>query len=505
MDAMVTRGLALGELVAAVGGRLLSVAVASAGARVDDVVVAESAPSTWGQSGDLVLGIGVDTREAAVALVAAAAEHGAVPVLRRAVARRREVRTAARRAGGGLLELSDHASWAHLLWLVRGILDRTAEAAGLPVEGPVHDELMALADGCAALLGGPVTIEDPQSRVLAYSARQETADRTRVSTIIGRRVPDEVLAGLRSRGVFRRLARETEPFFLPPAADGSMGARLVVPVRIGREWLGSIWAVVDGPPATALWRPLQQTAAVVALHLLRLRSEADLARRLAADQLRTVLTGGGGADAIDGWTTGPWRVVALLGASADLWEAGLRRSGWRRPLLTTVDDEPCVVVDVAGGRGEPGSWAWLQAAVPGLALDPTAVRVGAGSAVSHPADLPRSRSEASEVARAVTAGVATLEELWAEVTLARAAAGVRSAGAIGPLATGGTLSPELRRTLAAWLDHPGDPRAAAGALHVHPNTVRYRLRQLTEHLGEDTLADPAARLALRLQLRVEGY
>ena len=37
----------------------------------------------------------------------------------------------------------------------------------------------------------------------------------RVSTIVGRRVPEEVLASLRARGVFRPLARSSEPVLVP--------------------------------------------------------------------------------------------------------------------------------------------------------------------------------------------------------------------------------------------------------------------------------------------------
>ena len=55
-------------------------------------------------------------------------------------------------------------------------------------------------------------------------------------------------------------------------------------------------------------------------------------------------------------------------------------------------------------------------------------------------------------------------------------------------------------TLAAWLDHLGEARLAADALNVHVQTVRYRLGQLRELLGDD-LDDPAARLELTLALR----
>jgi len=55
-------------------------------------------------------------------------------------------------------------------------------------------------------------------------------------------------------------------------------------------------------------------------------------------------------------------------------------------------------------------------------------------------------------------------------------------------------------TLLAWLDHQGNVPAAARALHVHPQTVRYRFGQLREAFG-DALEDPRARFELMLALR----
>jgi hypothetical protein len=59
----------------------------------------------------------------------------------------------------------------------------------------------------------------------------------------------------------------------------------------------------------------------------------------------------------------------------------------------------------------------------------------------------------------------------------------------------------LLETLGAWLDAHGEARPAAAALHVHVQTVRYRLGQLRDLLG-DALDDPGARLELALALRV---
>jgi hypothetical protein len=58
----------------------------------------------------------------------------------------------------------------------------------------------------------------------------------------------------------------------------------------------------------------------------------------------------------------------------------------------------------------------------------------------------------------------------------------------------------LRATLRAWLDHPGQVTRVAADLHVHPQTVRYRVAQLRELFGE-RLDDPEARFELGLALR----
>jgi hypothetical protein len=61
----------------------------------------------------------------------------------------------------------------------------------------------------------------------------------------------------------------------------------------------------------------------------------------------------------------------------------------------------------------------------------------------------------------------------------------------------------LQATLRAWLDRPGQVQAVAGELGVHPQTVRYRLKQLRDLFGE-RLEDPDARFELSLALRAAG-
>jgi hypothetical protein len=77
----------------------------------------------------------------------------------------------------------------------------------------------------------------------------------------------------------------------------------------------------------------------------------------------------------------------------------------------------------------------------------------------------------------------------------------RALGKLRDLPAGGSMRAE--ETLRAWLDAHGDVTATAALLHVHPQTVRYRLAGLRDLLG-DAMDDPVRRLELALALRFPG-
>jgi DNA-binding PucR family transcriptional regulator len=63
------------------------------------------------------------------------------------------------------------------------------------------------------------------------------------------------------------------------------------------------------------------------------------------------------------------------------------------------------------------------------------------------------------------------------------------------LARDGSLLPSVQE----YLDRFGDVRAAAAALHIHPNTLRYRIRR-AEQVLDMRLTDPEDRLLLQVEL-----
>ncbi|NUP63511.1 MAG: helix-turn-helix domain-containing protein, partial [Nonomuraea sp.] len=135
-----------------------------------------------------------------------------------------------------------------------------------------------------------------------------------------------------------------------------------------------------------------------------------------------------------------------------------------------------------------------------------------GRVAARPAELRRSRSDADRALRVLRSGrvdrhAARLSDVWAASLLLDVADRVAadddlSTGPVTRLrAYDAEHSTALTQTLAAWLDTFGDVIAAAAAVHVHPNTFRYRLRRLAEVGGID-LADPEARFEAMLHLRL---
>lgn len=502
----------LRRVVDRVGPTLLhAVALPDADRGVADVVIAERGPHPHVGTGDLVLAIGGDSPDEAVELLRQCAERGAAAVLLKPpLSRRAAVRKEAAAAGIGLVEVAAKASWAQLVWLLRTVLDALVEESDDTGPSGAEADLFRLADAAASVVDAPVTIEDTHSRVLAYSARQDLTDPARVSTIMGRRIPDDVLARFRSRGVFRELSQGRQTIFVPAQRDGTL-PRLIVPIRMGGELLGSMWAVVDGPVSDERAAAFADAAPVVAVHLLRRRAHVDAHRRAAEELLRGVLDGSASprrAVAELGLADTAHRVVAVdTGRSSESSPEGLRLALLERIGKRIGASPPACVLAGTLYLVVPAARADWDTLSGMLGKGP--LRAAAGSAQTV-GELARSRAEADEALGLLRAGVITgpvvaFDEVWTALALHRVAVAAGGSGAVelGPLSVlrehDERKNTEYIDTLYAWLRYPGDPRNAARELAIHPNTLRYRLRKLLDLTNLD-LDDPDVRLALIAQL-----
>ncbi|OLF08603.1 PucR family transcriptional regulator [Actinophytocola xanthii] len=485
----------------------------------------------------LVLGIGLRDPDEIAALLAELGRHDAAGlVLRAPVVVSRELAAAAAGSGVALLALTRGASWAQLAALLRALLAEgdVGEVAGETLGGMPSGDLFALANAIAALIDAPVTIEDRSSRVLAFSGRQDEADPSRVETILGRQVPERYSRLLADRGVFRELYRSDRPVYVEPLLEGLVTLpRVALAVRAGDEVLGSIWAAVREPLSEERTLALCDAARLVALHMLRIRAGADVERRLRTDLLSTALEGGVGArEALDRLGLGDQPVVvlalALVGSGTD---AGLVTERQRisdglamhlsavhpRCAAALVGDVTYGLVPVSreSAAGEHAADGAVRVAADFLERVGDRVRavVGVGTVAQDAAGLVEARASADRALRVLRAGsgdgrrVARLADVHVEALVLElrdlvAARGDRPTGPVAKLfAYDERHGTHLVETLRAWLDAFGDVAVASAALYVHPNTFRYRLRRLAEVGGLD-LADPEARFAAMLQLRV---
>ena len=485
----------------------------------------------------IVLGVGVTTpEEITEALAELRSARAAALVIRSPVSVTDEVTATSRRAEIPVIGLAPGAAWIQLASMLRTLLadDALGDIRSDSLGGVASGDLFALANSITALIDVPVTIEDRNSRVLAFSARQDEADSSRVETILGRQVPERFTRSLIDKGVFGELYASDEPVWIhPEPPNPDQLPRVAVAVRAGDEILGSIWAAVREPLSEDRLHALSDAAKLVALHMMTIRNGEDVARRLQADLVATALGGGAGTrDALRRLRLMNRGVVVLamdlIGAEEDTIASDADRAAERQRLaagfamhlsashprsaVALVGDVCYALVPIPDGTAAPDhitrvSRDFLNRSVSG----PRAV-IGIGTVAHDPDELARARTNADRALRVLVeerkpGQIAHFEDVHMQSLLLdlRDLVWARGDEPSGPVARliahDREHNSQLVDTLRAWLDAFGDVPTAAAALYVHPNTFRYRLKRVTEVGGID-LTDPEARLAALLQLRV---
>ncbi|MEH7009530.1 PucR family transcriptional regulator [Neobacillus niacini] len=105
------------------------------------------------------------------------------------------------------------------------------------------DTLEEFADMVSEVLRCPITIEDSNHRLLAYSTHDDRTDPARIATIIGRRVPEKVINSLWKEGVIPSLLKSREPVRVKTVDEIGLGNRVAVSIWKNDEVLGFIWAL----------------------------------------------------------------------------------------------------------------------------------------------------------------------------------------------------------------------------------------------------------------------
>ncbi|EOO70322.1 hypothetical protein IIC_04764 [Bacillus cereus VD021] len=105
------------------------------------------------------------------------------------------------------------------------------------------DSLDEFADIVSEILQCPITIEDVNHRLLAYSTHDERTDPARIGTIMGRRVPEKVINNLWKEGIIPDLLKNREPIRVKKRDDIGLGNRVAISIWNKEDVLGFIWAL----------------------------------------------------------------------------------------------------------------------------------------------------------------------------------------------------------------------------------------------------------------------
>jgi DNA-binding PucR family transcriptional regulator len=123
------------------------------------------------------------------------------------------------------------------------ILERQPENND-PFKGPFRS-LEDVADRISETLGCPITIEDSNHCILAYSTHDDNVDPARIATIMRRKVPDNVIKSLWKKGVIPQLFDSDNPVIIPAIEEVGLGKRVAISVWKNKEIIGFIWAQMN--------------------------------------------------------------------------------------------------------------------------------------------------------------------------------------------------------------------------------------------------------------------
>jgi DNA-binding PucR family transcriptional regulator len=526
------------------GTSLLEVAHADDGALtmpVSGLVLLDSADPPLFRAGCVVLANGITEEHTITDLLRhLGSKRAAALIVRSPVPSSPNINAAAVESGVALIGLARGAAWLHAASLIDSVLHADEPGGGPALPGGLpSSDLFAFANAVSALLNASVTIEDTRSRVLAFSTDVgEEMDQARVTSILGRQVPLEYSRILAERGIFRKLYESDEPILIAPrTADLAVFSlpRVAVGIRAGTEPLGSIWVMTRELLTEAQLAALSDAAKLAALHLLRLRAEVDAPRRLRSDLVSRALAGTADSEAALealGLHNVMVCVLAMRSVGSDTGHPSPEPNTQRHAERERVIDALAVHLGTADARSAVAMVGETCYALLPVSEHDTGKRamevastflerirakgdllVGIGSSARGSSGIAQSRSEAEQVLRVLADSpeslprVARLFDVQTQSVLLdlRDLGRVRRRFPSGPMeflaAYDAANKGSLVETLRTWLDTFGDMAATSAALHVHPNTLRYRLRRISEVANLD-LNDADARFSAMLALRL---
>ncbi len=390
------------------------------------------------------------------------------------------------------------------------------------------DSLQTLAELISEVMGSPVTIEDEAHRLLAYSMHDPNTDPARIATIIGRRVPEHVQRALYESGAMQKLQDSPEPQHIEQLSEVGLSRRMAISVWHYDEIVGYIWLLeYEGSYTEQQLELFRQGARIAAGQIMqqqRRQQHIDLLRRLLSGRFQSEQEAAQQAKE-SGIELFTHHYVLLLEHDHQP-----EMNGWVERMIQAASEyairvplhmqEPSRLVLLCGFESAALSAHYTDpsaliramiARASELLPDQEELYLVAGEQVGSALHIQRSYRQARELILLHRQLPETRSvHYYPEAGFYRYLPAMHREAEQFPVIWGPIdrlaaydqeHNSNLLQTLAVFLDLDSDTKRAATKLHVHSNTLNYRLKRISEVGGID-LTSMSEKVTLYLELKL---
>jgi PucR family transcriptional regulator, purine catabolism regulatory protein len=389
----------------------------------------------------------------------------------------------------------------------------------LVLEGGTLEDL---ANVLSNILGRSVVIENTAFEVLA-TAQVGSADGARLRSLTEGRAPPDLVDQLVERGIYQQLHGMSRPVYVPAMPELEMTMdRIVATIIVAHQVMGYMWIIAGERELTDLDElTLEHAATVAALIMFKERAVHQAEMTLRGDFLDRLFNASDARDAelveraqqLDFKLDLSYQVLVVkeTGAASEAELSLLPRvEQWVQPLHALAVLHGSHVTLILQSHRLPQGESIAQQLVDEARTAGKTLLIGTGCAVNNLTGLRRSYNQAIEALEIATAlgqgeGVQSFDTLgvlhWLHHLSPKVLHDNAYLDAIHTLADfDARYNHDLLLTLETYLDE-GSISTVAAMLHVHRNTLSYRLERI-QRLLDLNLSDPMCRMNVHVALKM---
>ncbi|KZR59431.1 PucR family transcriptional regulator [Bacillus badius] len=393
-----------------------------------------------------------------------------------------------------------------------------------------YESLEMLADLISEELECPITIEDDNHRIIAYSRHEDEVDPVRIATIMRRRVPENVINSLWKVGAIPKLFETEEPVVVPRIDQVGIRERVAISVRKNKEVVGFIWAHPSKPFDEQKIIILQEAAKAVKNQLIQRQKQKTETEKNYEELFWKLLTGHFTRlrdleqvnERYNLVLKGMMTVVIVdflqpVNRSVERQTNYLVETMQQLPIIARTFDNGQLILLVRLPEKEKDQA--LSDFINNLIgkikerQNISGIVAASGSMTDNPLALARSYQEALYVLKvkqqfpSAAASIFGYEKLGVfqfieDLAVIRKRSGYQNLAIEKLSQYDDNHHANLQETIFTFLQYDGNMNDAAKALHIHANTLAYRLKRISE-IADINLKDANQKMTLYLDLLIK--